>query len=74
MLQLRDKELAASQQSLAEEQAVNEKLRVELELLKSKADRQQARVQLTEREVGYLKAMLVCRYLCLYERHGLMRR
>ncbi|KAI0781689.1 spindle assembly checkpoint component Mad1 [Irpex lacteus] len=58
VLQLRDKELADAQLRLAEEQDAHEKLKAELELLKSKSDRQQLRVQLTEREVGYLKAML----------------
>ncbi|KAI0697999.1 MAD-domain-containing protein [Cytidiella melzeri] len=54
----RDKELADVQARISEEEIALEKSKAELQLLKSQADRQMRRMQLSEREVRYLKDML----------------
>jgi mitotic spindle assembly checkpoint protein MAD1 len=67
LVQLHEKDLTDSQSRLAEEQILKEKFKAELELLKTKAERQVRRTQLTEREVSYLKAMLVSARLIIHE-------
>lgn len=58
-LQQRDKELSDVQERLAEELDIQKQLESEVELLKGKAEHQERRARLLEREVGYCKAMLV---------------
>ena len=59
LLRRREKELADAQTRITEDEHTIGELKTELELVKGKAGRQEARAQLAERDVGYLKAMVV---------------
>lgn len=59
LLQQREKDLAEADLRLVHEQTVIDKLKAELELVKGKASRQEHLAELAERDVNYLKAMVV---------------
>ena len=65
MLRRREAELEEVEAQLREEEQATTKLRHELELVKVKADRFDNRAQLAERDVGFLKAMVV-RVFCIF--------